>query len=153
MYFMLIALISVLGSGLVGIIGVLVHFLLKQAAAQRDQIERLYGDVMAAIGGQRDHTDTLHGAQRDHTDRLHAEAMAAIAAQRDHTDRLHAEAMAAISQQGTEQREHADKLHREFVAAITALGERMVDLHLQAMAAVAALGERTAALETKAGWR
>ena len=32
-------------------------------------------------------------------------------------------------------------------------GERMVDLHLQAMAAVAALGERTAALETKAAWR
>ncbi|GEM_PF-2920548 len=29
----------------------------------------------------------------------------------------------------------------------------MVDLHLQAMTAVAALGERTATLEAKAGWR
>ena len=124
MYFMLIALISVLGSGLVGIIGVLVHYLLKQGAGLRD-----------------------------HTDRLHGEAMAAITEQRDHTDRLHREAMAAIAKQGAEQRDHADRLHGEAMAAITQLGDRMVDLHLQAMAAVAALGERTAALEAKADWR
>ena len=106
MNFMLIALISVLGSGLVGIIGVLVHFLLKQGGELRDLV-----------------------------------------------DGRHGEAMAAIAQQGAENRDHADKLHREAMAALGRQRERLIDLHLQAMAAVAALGERTAALEAKAGWR
>ena len=123
-HFMLIALISVVGSGLLGIIGVLVHFLLKQGAELRD-----------------------------HVDRCHGEAMAAIVRQRDHADRLHGEAMDAIAKQGADLRDHADKLHREAMVATAKQGERLVDLHLQAMAAVAALGERTAALEAKAGWR
>ena len=123
MFFMLIALISV-GSGLVGIIGVLVHFLLKQGGELRDLI-----------------------------DKRHDEAMAAIAAIGKQGLELHTEAMAAIAKQGVELRDHADKLHREAMTAIAKQGERLVDLHLQAIAAVAALGERTAALEAKAGGR
>ncbi len=122
--FMLIALISVLGSGLMGIIGVLVHYLLKQGVEQRDRANRLHGEAMAAIGEQRDHADGLHR-----------------------------EAMVMIAKQGAEQRDHADRLHGEAMAAIREQGDRVVDLHLQAMAAVAALGERTAALEAKADWR
>ena len=121
-YFMLIALISVLGSGLVGIIGVLVHFMLKQGRELRDLIDSRHGEAMTAIAEQ--------GSElRDLIDSRHGEAMAAIAEQRDHADKLHREAMAAFAKQG----------------------ERLVDLHLQAMAAVAALGERTAALEAKVG--
>ena len=82
MHFMLIALISILGSGLVGIIGVLVHYLLKQGADLRDRTDRLHKEAMTAIAEQ--------GADlRDHADRLHKEAMTAIAEQRDHADRLH----------------------------------------------------------------
>ena len=103
MYFMLIALISVLGSGLVGIIGVLVHYLLKQGAGLRD-----------------------------HTDRLHREAMAAIAKQgaeqRDHADRLHGEAMAAITQLG----DRMVDLHLQAMAAVAALGERTAALEAKA---------------------
>ena len=64
MPFMLIALISVLGSGLVGIIGVLVHFLLKQGAQQREHADRLHREAMAAIAAQgtelRDQVGGLH---------------------------------------------------------------------------------------------
>lgn len=106
---MLIALISVLGSGLLGIIGVLLHHLLRQNAQRADE----HKETMAAIAKQ--------GADlRDHADGLHREAMAAIAKQGDRIVELH---------------------------------DRVVELHLQAMAAGAALGERTASLETKAGWR
>ncbi|MCE2511846.1 MAG: hypothetical protein J4F50_04660 [Acidimicrobiia bacterium] len=90
---MLIALISVLGSGLVGIIGVLVHFLLKQGGEQRDQADRLHGEAMAAIAHQ--------GAeQRDHADRLHREAMAALAKQGERLVDLHLQAMAAVAALG-----------------------------------------------------
>ena len=89
MHFMLIALISVLGSGLVGIIGVLVHFLLKQGAGQRDHSDRLHGETMAAIAGQRDHSDRLHG-----------ETMAAIASQGDRMVDLHLQAVAAVAALG-----------------------------------------------------
>ena len=102
-YFMLIALISVLGSGLVGIIGVLVHYLLKQGAAQRDHADRLHGEAMAAIAEQ--------GAK-----------------QRDHADRLHGEAMAAIAKQG----ERLVDLHLQAMAAVTALGERTAALEAKA---------------------
>ena len=93
MYFMLIALISVLGSGLVGIIAVLVHFLLKQGAAQRDHADRLHGEAMAAIVEQ-------GAAQRDHADRLHGEAMAAMAKQGERMVDLHLQAMAAVAALG-----------------------------------------------------
>ena len=117
MHFMLVALISVLGSGLVGILGMLVHFILKQGAAQRDHMDRLHGEFMAAIAGQ-----------RDHMDRLHREAMVAIAGQRDHTDRLHAEAMAAIAALG----ERMVDLHLQAMAAVAALGERTAALETKA---------------------
>lgn len=70
----------------------------------------------------------------------------------------HTIVLAAIAKQGTELRDHADGLHREAMAAIAKvndrmveLNDRMVELHLQAMAAASALGERAAALETRAG--
>lgn len=89
MRFMLIALISILGSGLVGIIGVLVHYLLKQGAEQRDHADRLHRETMAAITEQRDHADRLHG-----------EAMAAIARQGERIVDLHLQAMAAATALG-----------------------------------------------------
>ena len=89
MLFMLIALISVLGSGLLGITGVLVHFLLKQGAEQRDHADKLHGEAMAAIAEQRDHADKLHG-----------EAMAAIAALGERIVDLHLQAMAAVAALG-----------------------------------------------------
>ena len=90
MLFMVIALISVLGTGLVGIIGVLVHFLLKQGGELRDLIDRRHGEAMAAIAQQ--------GAeQREHADRLHREAMDAIAKQGERLVDLHLQAMAAVA--------------------------------------------------------
>ena len=89
MKFMLIALISILGSGLVGIIGVLVHYLLKQGAEQRDHADRLHREAMAAITEQRDHADRLHG-----------ETMAAIARQGERIVDLHLQAMAAVTALG-----------------------------------------------------
>ena len=90
---MLIALISVVGSGLVGIIGVLVHFLLKQGAELRDHVDRCHREAMEAIAKQ--------GAeQRDHTDRLHGEVMAALAKQGERMVDLHLQAMAAVAALG-----------------------------------------------------
>ena len=110
MSFMLIALISVFGSGLVGVIGVLVHFLLKQGVESRDRVDRLHGEVI----------------------RLHGEAMAAIVEQgvvlRDHADRLHGEAMAAIAEQG----DRLVELHLQAMAAVAALGERTAMLEAKA---------------------
>lgn len=81
MYFMLIALISVLGAGLVGIIGVLVHFLLKQGAALRDHSDRLHGETMAAIASQGDRMVDLH-----------LQAVAAVAALGERTAALETKA-------------------------------------------------------------
>ena len=81
MYFMLIALISVLGSGLVGIIGVLVHYLLKQGAEQRNHADRLHGEAMAAIAQLGDRMVDLH-----------LQAMAAVAALGERTATLEAKA-------------------------------------------------------------
>ena len=90
---MLIALISVLGSGLLGITGVLVHFLLKQGAGQREHADRLHGEAMDAIAKQ--------GAeQREHADRLHGEAMDAIAKHGERMVDLHLQAMAAVAALG-----------------------------------------------------
>ena len=129
MHFMLIALISVLGSGLVGIIGVLLHHLPKQNAQRAEE----HTVVLAALAKQ--------GTEL-----------------RDHADGLHREAMEALAKQGTELRDHADGLHRETMEALTkqgnridALHDRLIELHLQAMAAASALGERAAMLEAKAG--
>ena len=113
-----------------GIIGVLLHYLLKQNAQRAEE----HTSVLAAIAKQ--------GIDlRNHADGLHREAMAAIAKQgidlRNHADGLHREAMAAIAKQGDR---------------IVELHDRVVELHLQATAAVSVLGERTATLEAKAGW-
>ena len=78
---MLIAFISVLGSGLVGIIAVLVHFLLKQGAAQRDHADRLHGEAMAAMAKQAERTVDLH-----------LQAMAAVAALGERTAALETKA-------------------------------------------------------------
>jgi len=85
MYFMLIALISILGSGLLGIIAVLIHYLLRQNA-QRAQEHK---EAMAAIAK----------ATADLT-ALHLEAMTAIAQQNERNFKMHLEAMTAIAQQG-----------------------------------------------------
>ncbi len=82
---MLIALISILGSGLLGIIAVLIHYLLRQNA-QRAQEHK---EAMAAIAK----------ATADLT-ALHLEAMTAIAQQNERNFKMHLEAMTAIAQQG-----------------------------------------------------
>ncbi len=77
MPFVLIALISVLGSGLLGIIGVLVHYLLKQNAQRADE----HKEAMAAIT-----------KQGDRIVELHLQAMAAVAALSERTALLEARA-------------------------------------------------------------
>ena len=106
MHFMLIALISVLGSGLVGIIGVLLHYLLKQNAQRAEE----HTIVLAAIAKQ--------GTElRDHADGLHREAMEAIAKQGDRLDALH---------------DRLIELHLQAMAAASALGERTASLEARA---------------------
>ena len=74
---MLIVLISVLGAGMLGIIGVLIQHLLKQNAQRADE----HTATMAAIA--------KHGTElRDHANTLHREAMAAIAKQGERTAAL-----------------------------------------------------------------
>ena len=98
MHFMLIALISVLGSALVGIIGVLLHHLLKQNAQRAEE----HTVVMAAIAKQ--------GIElREHADGLHREAMAAIAKQGERIEALH---------------DRMVELHLQAMAAVAVLGER-----------------------------
>ena len=77
MLFMLLALISVLGSGLLGIIGVLVHYLLKQNAQRAGE----HKEAMAAIA-----------KQGDRIVELHLQAMAAVAALSERTASLEAKA-------------------------------------------------------------
>ena len=103
---MLIALISVLGSGLLGIIGVLVHYLLRQNAQRADE----HTTSMAAIARQ--------GADlREHADGLHREAMAAITKQGDRIVDLHGRVV---------------ELHLQAMAAVAALGERTASLETKA---------------------
>ena len=106
MLFMLIALISVLGSGLLGIIGVLVHYLLKQNAQRAGE----HREAMVAIAEQ--------GAEsRAHADGLHREAMAAIAKQGDRIDKLH---------------DRLVELHLQAMAVAAALAERTASLEAKA---------------------
>ena len=74
---MMIALISVLGSGLLGIIGVLVHYLLKQNAQRADE----HKEAMAAIA-----------KQGDRVVELHLQAMAAVSVLGERTAALEAKA-------------------------------------------------------------
>ena len=106
MHFVLIALISVLGSGLVGIIGVLLHYLLKQNAQRAEE----HTSVLAAIAKQ--------GIDlRNHADGLHREAMAAIAKQGDRIVELH---------------DRVVELHLQATAAVSVLGERTATLEAKA---------------------
>ena len=84
MLFMLIALISVLGSGLLGIIGVLLHYLLRQNAQRASE----HKEFMAAIAKQGDRIVELH----DRVVELHLQAMAAVAALSERTASLEAKA-------------------------------------------------------------
>ena len=151
MSFMAIALISVLGAGLLGLLAVLVQYLLKQNAARAAD----HTDAMSAIAAQGQRNEELHSAAMtaihdqglrmiQHAHELHREAMAAIREQgkdlREHSDKLHAEAMAAIAVVDREHREHREKLHGETMSEIGALHR-----------ADAALSERTAVLETLSG--
>ena len=114
---MLIAPISVLGSGLLGIIGVLLHYLLKQNAQRVDE----HNATMKIIAEQGDRL-------RDHADGLHREAMVAIAKQGDQIVELRREAMAAIAEQG----DRLVDLHLQAMAAVAVLGERSAALETKA---------------------
>ena len=89
-----------------GIIGVLLHYLLKQNAQRAEE----HTIVMAAIAKQ--------GTElRDHADGLHREAMAAIAKQGDRIDALH---------------DRMVELHLQAMAAVAVLGERTAALETRA---------------------
>ena len=155
-YFMLIALISTLGSGLLGTIAVLMHYLLKQNAQRAEE----HKVAMAAIA-----------RQGKRAAEMHQEAMNAIAQLGERAAEMHQEAMAAIARQG----ERAAEMHQEAMAAIARLGERAAEMHQEAMNAIAKAtadltahtealhreaatataqqGERIAALEAAAGLR
>ncbi len=139
MNFMAIALISVLGAGLLGFLGILVQYLLKQNAERHDE----HVVAMGAIFEQGQRMAQLHTAT---VELIHETALAA----RQHADKLHREAMDAITAQGTRMQE----LHTKAMDAITALDrdhrEHREKLHTETMAQIATLSERSAVLETKA---
>ena len=85
MSFMAIALISVLGAGLLGFLGILVQYLLKQNAQRHDE----HVVAMGAIHEQGLHMEKLHTAT------LELIQQSALAA-RKHADELHREAMKAF---------------------------------------------------------
>ena len=127
-----------MGAGLLGFLGVLVQFLLKQDAQRGDDhIAALRAIHEQGIQMERLNSATVDLFQqnalaaRQHADDLHREAMNAITAQGQRTDELHREAMNAITALDREHREHREKLHTE------------------TMTQIAALSERTAVLETK----
>ncbi len=156
MNFMAIALISVLGAGLLGFLGILVQYLLKQNAQRHDE----HVVAMGAIHEQGLRMEKLHTATselirqsalvaRQHADELHREATEAITAQSLRVQELHTKAMDAITAQGL----RMEKLHTRAIDAITTLDrehrEHREKLHTETMAEIAALSERTAVLETK----
>ena len=134
MNFMEVAIISVIGAGLLGFLGILVQYLFSQNARRAQEHNR----AMEAVA-----------AQGQRSEELHREAMAAIGAQGQRNEELHREAMDAITAQGTRMQE----LHARAMDAITALDrehrEHREKLHTETMTQIAALSERTAVLETK----
>ena len=109
MNFMEVAIISVMGAGLLGFLGILVQHLFNQNARRAEE----HNEALEAIT-----------AQGQRTDELHHKAMAAIAAQGQRIEELHHEAMAAIAALDREHREHREKLHTETMTQIAALSER-----------------------------
>ena len=104
-----VVIISVMGAGLLGFLGILVQYLFSQNTRRAQEHHK----ALAAIA-----------AQGQHSDERHHEAMAAIAAQGQHTQELHHEAMAAFSALDREHRDHREKLHNETMTTIAALSER-----------------------------
>lgn len=145
MSFMEIAIISVMGAGLLGFLGILVQHLFSQNAQRGD-------DHVAALGAIHEQgiaIEKLHTTMQ----KLHIATLDLIQekalATRQHADGLHREAMDAITAQGTRMQE----LHTKAIDAITALDrehrEHREKLHSETMTQIAALSERTAVLETK----
>ena len=156
MNFMEVAVISVLGAGLLGLFAVLVQHLLSQNAQRSED----HKEAMAAITEQGKEI----AEQGKENERLHERAMAAVAAQGREAERLHERAMAAVAAQGRE----AERLHERAMAAVAsaiASSDRgnlrhRERLHAETMRALgelrsagAALVERTAALEAVTGLR
>ena len=110
---MAIAIISVLGAGLLGFLGILVQYLLKQNAQHHDE----HVVAMGAIHEQGLRMQKLHTAT---TELIQETALAA----NQHASELHRQAMDAIAALDREQREHREKLHTETMAEIAALSER-----------------------------
>ncbi len=138
MSFMEIAIISVMGAGLLGFLGILVQYLFGQNAQRGD-------DHVAALGAIHEQGIAMERLHSATVDLIQQSALAA----RQHADDLHREAMDAITAQGTRMQE----LHTKAIDAITALDrehrEHREKLHTETMAQIAALSERTAVLETK----
>ena len=139
---MAIALISVMGAGLLGFLGILVQHLLTQNAQRHDE----HVVAMGAIHEQGLRMEKLHTATseliqqsalaaRQHADVLHREATEAITAQGLRMQELHTKAMDATTAQGLRMQE----LHTKAIDAIAAQGLRMEKLHTRTMDAVAAL--------------
>ena len=139
MSFMAIALISVLGAGLLGFLGILVQYLLKQNAQRHDEHVVAMGAIHEqGIRMEKLHTATLELIQqsaleaRMHVDELHREAMDAITAQGLRMQELHTKTMDATTTLDREHREHREKLHTETMAEIAALSERTAVLEANA---------------------
>ena len=139
MSFMAIAIISVMGAGLLGFLGILVQYLLRQNAQRHDE----HVVAMGAIHEQGLRMEKLHTAT---SELIQQTALAA----RQHADVLHREATEAITAQGLRMQE----LHTRTIDAITTLDrehrEHREKLHTETMAEIAALSARTAVLEAKA---
>ena len=136
---MAIALISVIGAGLLGFLGILVQYLLRQNAQRHDE----HVVAMGAIHEQGLRMEKLHTATseliqqsalaaRQHADVLHREATEAITAQGLRMQKLHTRARDAVAALDREHREHRDKLHTETMTDIAALSERTAVLKAKA---------------------
>ena len=151
---MAIALISVMGAGLLGFLGILVQHLLTQNAQRHDE----HVVAMGAIHEQGLRMEKLHTATseliqqsalaaRQHADVLHREATEATTAQGLRVQELHTK---AIDAQGL----RMEELHTRTMDAVAALDrehrEHREKLHTETMTDIAALSERTAVLEAKA---
>ena len=149
---MAIAIISVMGAGLLGFLGILVQHLLTQNAQRHDE----HVVAMGAIHEQGLRMEKLHTATseliqqsalaaRQHADVLHSEAMDATTAQGLRMQELHTKAMDATTAQGLRMQE----LHTKAMDATTAQGLRMQELHTKAMDATTAQGLRMEKLHTR----
>ena len=149
---MAIAIISVMGAGLLGFLGILVQYLLRQNAQRHDE----HVVAMGAIHEQGLRMEKLHTATseliqqsahaaRQHADVLHREATEAITAQGLRVQELHTKAIDAITTQGLRMQE----LHTRTIDAITTQGLRMQELHTRTIDAITTQGLRMEKLHTR----